>query len=82
MVVFWLISILIIRLFFVKCIGLLMSKVLKVSVLISDVILFNDGVIILSGKGVEKEDVIIVGDLGEIVWSVFKVWLFKWFVCV
>lgn len=67
MVVFWLISILIIRLFFLKCIGLLMSKVLKVSVLISDVILFNDGVIILSGKGVEKEDVIIVGDLGEIV---------------
>lgn len=44
-----------------------MNKVLKASVSISDVTSLNDGVTISSGKGAEKEDVIIVGDSGEIV---------------
>lgn len=81
-VAFWLTSILITRPLLSKCTGSLMSKVLKASVSISDVTSLNDGVTISSGKGAEKEDVIIVGDSGEIVWSVFKARLLKRPVCV
>ena len=60
-----------------------MGKVLEASVEINDVLTsVNDGVTISGWKDDEKEDVIIVGDSGEVMQSVFKARLLKRPVCV